>query len=139
MMSCLQTAGGRWVHPFSGRENTMAKLSWYGTALSRREKKDAKVGAVFTDGDAIQVDQLLDRFSSWHSLKKFVAYILRYKTSLCKFCVRDKEKPVKPVAKSVIEPIRVPEVREKHFKEEIECLDGCCNCGSKATAQRRFS
>ena len=102
-------------------------------------KKDAKVGAVFTDGDAIQVDQLLDRFSSWHSLKKFVAYILRYKTSLCKFCVRDKEKPVKPVVKSVIEPIRVPEVREKHFKEEIECLDGCCNCGSKATAQRRFS
>ena len=66
-------------------------------------KKDAKVGAVFTDGDAIQVDQLLDRFSSWHSLEKFVAYILRYKTSLCKFCVRDKEKPVKPAVKSVIE------------------------------------
>lgn len=113
-------------------------------------KKDAKVGAVLTDGDAIQVDQLFDRFSSWHSLKKFVAYILRYKTSFCKFCVRDKEKPVKPVVKSVIEPISVLEMREagrsivnyareKHFKEEIECLGGCYNCGSKATAQRRFS
>ena len=113
-------------------------------------KKDAKVGAVLTDGDAIQVDQLFDRFSSWQSLKKFVAYILRYKTSFCKFCVRDKEKPVKPVVKSVIEPISVLEMREagrsivnyareKHFKEEIECLGGCYNCGSKATAQRRFS
>ena len=36
-------------------------------------KKDAKVGGVLTEGDAIQVDQLLDRFSSWHSLKMFVA------------------------------------------------------------------
>ena len=64
--------------------------------------------------------------------------------------MRDKEKPVKPVVKSVIEPISVPEMREaersivnyvweKHFKEEIECLDGCYSCGSKATAQRRFS
>ena len=36
-------------------------------------KKDAKVGGVLTDSDAIQVDQLLDRFSSSHSLKMFVA------------------------------------------------------------------
>ena len=40
-------------------------------------KKDTKVGDVLTDGDAIQVDQLLERFSSWHSLKKFVAWFLR--------------------------------------------------------------
>ena len=40
-------------------------------------KKDAKVGGVLTDDDAIQVDQLLERFSSWHSLKKFVAWFLR--------------------------------------------------------------
>ena len=66
-------------------------------------KKDAKVGGVLTDGDAIQVDQLLVRFSSWHSLKTFVAWFLRYKTNLRKFCVRDKEKPVKPVVKSVVE------------------------------------
>ena len=57
---------------------------------------------------------------------------------------------MKPVVKSVIEPISVLEMREagrsivnyareKHFKEEIECLGGCYNCGSKATAQRRFS
>ena len=53
----------------------MDKLSWCGK-LSHDDpivKKDAKVGGVLTDGDAIQVDQLLDRFSSWHSLKKFVA------------------------------------------------------------------
>lgn len=31
-------------------------------------KKDANIGGVLTDGDAIQVDQFLDRFSSWHSL-----------------------------------------------------------------------
>ena len=96
-------------------------------------KKDAKVGGVLTDGDAIQVDQLLERFSSWHSLKKFVAWFLRYKTSLRKFCARDKEKPVIPAVKSSIEPISVPEIREaeqsivkyvqeKHFKEEIESL-----------------
>ena len=36
-------------------------------------EKDAKVGGVLTDGDAIQVDQSLDRSSSRHSLKKFVA------------------------------------------------------------------
>ena len=40
-------------------------------------KKDAKVGGVLSDDDAIQVDQLLERFSSWHSLKKFVAWFLR--------------------------------------------------------------
>lgn len=34
------------------------------------DKKDAKVGGVLTDGDAVQVDQLLGRFSSWHSLKR---------------------------------------------------------------------
>ena len=75
-------------------------------------KKDAKVGGVLTDGDAIQVDQLLERFSSWHSLKKFVAWFLRYKTSLRKFCARDKEKPVIPAVKSSIEPNSVPEMRE---------------------------
>ena len=52
----------------------MDKLSWCGTALDDpKVKKDAKVGGVLTDGDAIQVDWLLDRFSSWHSLKMFVA------------------------------------------------------------------
>ena len=75
-------------------------------------KKDAKVGGVLTDDDAIQVDQLLERFSSWHSLKKFVAWFLRYKRSLRKFCARDKEKPVIPAVKSSIEPISVPEMRE---------------------------
>ena len=85
-------------------------------------KKDAKVGGVLTDGDAIQVDQLLERFSSWHSLKKFVAWFLRYKTNLRKFCVPNKEKSVKPIVKSVVEPISVPEMREaersivKYFK-----------------------
>ena len=75
-------------------------------------KKDAKVDGVLTDGDAVEVDQLLERFSSWHSLKKFVAWFLRYKTSLRKFCVRDKEKPVISAVKSSIEPISVPEMRE---------------------------
>ena len=42
-----------------------------------KDKKDAKVGGVLTDGDAVQVDQLLERFSSWHSHKKFVAWFLR--------------------------------------------------------------
>ena len=48
--------------------------------------------------------------------------------------MRDKEKPAKPVVKSVIEQISVPEMREagrsivnyvqeKHLKEEIECLN----------------
>ena len=68
--------------------------------------------AVLADGAAIHVDHLLERFSSWHSLKKLDAWILRYKASLCAFCVRDKKKPVKPVVKSVIEPISVLEMRE---------------------------
>ena len=75
-MSCLQTAGGRWVHPFSGRQKTNGQALPGVEQLSEDDpkvKKDAKVGGVLTDGDAIQVDQLLDRFSSWHSLKKFVA------------------------------------------------------------------
>ena len=76
------------------------------------DKKDVKVGGVLTDGDAVQVDQLLERFSSCYSLKKFVAWFLRYKTSLHKFCVGDKEKPVIAAVKSSIEPISVPEMRE---------------------------
>ena len=74
-------------------------------------KKDAKASGVLADGDAIQVDQLLEIFSSWHSLKKFVAWFLRCKTSLRKFCARDKETPVIPAVKSSIEPISVPEMR----------------------------
>ena len=56
---------------------------------------------------------------------------LRFKTSLHKFCARDKEKPVIAAVKSSVEPISVPEMREaewsivkyvqeKHFREEIE-------------------
>ena len=58
---------------------------------------------------------------------------LRFKTSLHKFCARDKEKPVIAAVKSSIESISVPEMREaewsiinyvqeKHFREEIESL-----------------
>ena len=52
------------------------------------DKKDAKVRGVLTDGDAVQVDQLLERFSSWHSLKRFVAWFLRCKTSVSVFETR---------------------------------------------------
>ena len=58
---------------------------------------------------------------------------LGFKTSLHKFCARDKEKPVIAAVKSSIESISVPEMREaewsiinyvqeKHFREEIESL-----------------
>ena len=110
-------------------------------------KKDAKVGGLLTDCGAIQVDQLLERFSSWHSLKKFVAWFLRYKTSLRKFCVRDKEKSVIPAVRSSIELISVPEMREaersivkyvqeKHFKEEIESLKRNQDIVTVITSQR---
>ena len=89
-MSCLQTAVGRWVHPFCGSQKTngqvilvwksICKLTseksfgrvnknycilWYCLSEDDPEvKKDAKVGGVLSDGDAIPVDQLLERFSS---------------------------------------------------------------------------
>ena len=48
-----------------GRVNKNYCILWYCLSEDDPEvKKDAKVGGVLSDGDAIQVDQLLERFSS---------------------------------------------------------------------------
>ena len=55
--------------------------------------------------------------------------------------MRDKEKPVKPVVESNIEPISEPEMREaeRSIVKYVQRKSGYCNCDSKSKAQRRFS
>ena len=77
--------------------------------------------------------QLFGRFSQWHRLKKFVAWILRYRANLRRVVQRRKSGPM-PLNKGArIEPITVEEmnkaereilthVQNGSFKEEIATL-----------------
>ena len=47
-------------------------------------KKTTLVGAVCKKEATVEIDEVFKRFSSWHDLKKFVAWILRFKTNLRK-------------------------------------------------------
>ena len=96
-------------------------------------KKTISVGAVHTKEATVKMDEVFNRFSSWHDLKKFVAWILRFKTNLHKACCQAFREPVKQKGSQPIQPISTIEMRdaeqsiikcvqEGHFKEEIESL-----------------
>ena len=81
----------------------------------------------------LTLGQLFGRFSRWHRLKKFVAWILRYRANLRRIVERRKSGPM-PLNKGArIEPITVEEmnkaereilthVQNDSFKEEIATL-----------------
>lgn len=96
-------------------------------------KKTTSVGAVHAKEATVKIDEVFNRFSSWHDLKKFVAWILRFKTNLRKACRQAFREPVKQKGSQPIQPISTIEmkdaeqsiikcVQEGHFKEEIESL-----------------
>ena len=77
--------------------------------------------------------QLFGRFSQWHRLKKFVAWILRYRANLRSAVVRRKSGPMLLNKAARIEPITVEEmnkaereilihVQKESFQEEIATL-----------------
>lgn len=45
-------------------------------------KKEAKAGGTFRNEDPEPIEEMMKQFSSWHKLKKFVAWILRYKENM---------------------------------------------------------
>lgn len=110
-------------------------------------KKTAMVGAVLTKDATVEMDKVFERFSSWHNLKKFVAWMLRYKANLRKPCPQVQTKPVKQTGKPTIQPITVTEmcgaeraiikyVQQGHFKEEIESLKVMVSCTEESLSER---
>lgn len=58
-------------------------------------KKTTLVGAVCKKEATVEIDEVFKRFSSWHDLKKFVAWILRFKTNLRKMCCKAISEPAR--------------------------------------------
>ena len=96
-------------------------------------KETISVSVVHTKEAAVRMDEVFNKFSSWHDLKKFVARILRFKTNLRKACCPAFREPVNQKGSQLIQPLSTTEmkdaeqsiikyVQERHFKEEIESL-----------------
>lgn len=109
-------------------------------------KKTTLVGAVCKKEATVEIDEVFKRLSSWHDLKKFVAWILRFKTNLRKACCQAISEPAKQKGNQPIQPIPTVEMRDaelsiiKHvqeglFKEEIESLAAMKNHGENPSSR----
>ncbi|XP_044182749.1 uncharacterized protein LOC114952001 [Acropora millepora] len=90
--------------------------------------------AVQAPARSIDLEELFKTFSSWMKLKRFVAWILRFKRNLRDLTARGMEKE-RSASKRKIQPINVEELRQaekaiievvqsKAFKEELLSLKG---------------
>lgn len=95
-------------------------------------KKEAKAGGASQKEHPKLVEGMMKRFSSWHKLKKFIAWVLRYKENLrnARDCLKNpkdqrKTKIATPIS---VEEMQVAEreilkyVQRESFPEEIEIL-----------------
>lgn len=96
-------------------------------------KRERQVFSSTTEAGMTTLSQLFGRFSQWHRLKKFVAWILRYRSNLLKAVGRRKSGSMSHSKAVTIEPITVEEinkaereilvhVQKESFKEEIAIL-----------------
>ena len=76
-------------------------------------KREAKTAVVMTqaDGENDVLGRIISNFSSWFRLKKFIAWILRYRLKLLQSSRRRKEGVVKQLVKGKPEPISVEEIK----------------------------
>ena len=121
----------------------MDEEAWPHASIATRdpgEIADEEVKATFAT-DAVQapaksidLEELFKTFSSWMKLKRFVAWILRFKKNLRDLAARGMEKE-RSASKTKIQPINVEELRQaeraiiqvvqsKAFKEELLSLKG---------------
>ena len=97
-------------------------------------KREAKTAVVTNqaDGENDVLRRIISYFSSWFRLKKFIAWILRYRLKLLQSCRRRKEGVVKQLVNGKPEPISVEEmktaeveilkhVQKQSFVEELRC------------------
>lgn len=96
-------------------------------------KRERQVFSSTTEAGMTTLSQPFGRFSQWHRLKKFVAWILRYRSNLLKAVGRRKSGSMSHRKAVTIEPITVEEinkaereilvhVQKESFKEEIAIL-----------------
>ena len=76
-------------------------------------KREAKTDVVTTqaDGENDVLGRIISNFSSWFRLKKFIAWILRYRLKLLQSSRRRKEGVDKQLVKGKPEPISVEEIK----------------------------
>ena len=96
-------------------------------------KKESTSCAVVTDSEVTTMDRVLERFSSWMKLIKFVAWMLRYRNNLRAATHDDRPDPAKAKFEGTLKPVCVDEmkaaelsvvkyIQEKCFPEEIQSL-----------------
>ncbi|XP_068703787.1 uncharacterized protein [Montipora foliosa] len=98
------------------------------------EVKGTSLATTVSVSDAtVRVDEVIERFSLWHTLKKFVAWILTFKSNLRKPRSGENKELEKRSKGLPIQPLSVTEMREaeraliqyvqrKHYAQEIENL-----------------
>ncbi|XP_022802837.1 uncharacterized protein LOC111340279 [Stylophora pistillata] len=95
-------------------------------------KKEAKAGGASRKEGPELVEEMIKLFSSWHKLKKFTAWVLRYKENLrnCGECLKNPQdqKKTKIATPILVKEMQVAErdilkyVQRKSFPEEMEIL-----------------
>ena len=108
-------------------------------------KRESTSCAMVVDSAVTTTDRVLQGFSSWQKLIKFVAWMLRYRNNLRRAaCDRNKSDPIKAKVKGTLKPICVDEmkeaelsivkyVQEKCFAEEIQALRKSPTSGEQMT------
>ena len=98
------------------------------------EVKSTSLATTVSVGDAtVRVDEVIERFSLWHTLKKFVAWILTFKSNLRKprsgankeLEKRSKGLPIQPLSVTEMREAKralIQQVQGKHYAQEIESL-----------------
>ena len=78
-----------------------------------RKLREAKTAVITTqtDGENGTLGRIISYFSSWFRLKKFIAWILRYRLKLLQSCRRRKEGVVRQLVNGKPEPISVEEMK----------------------------
>ena len=95
-------------------------------------KKEVKAGEASRKEDPKLVEGMMKRFSSWHKLKKFIAWVLRYKENLqnagdCLKNPKDQRKtkittPISVKEMQVAEREILKYVQRKSFPEDMKIL-----------------
>ena len=109
-------------------------------------KKEAKAGGAFRNQDPELVEEMMRRFSSWHKLKKFIAWILRYKENLRSAGDHLKnpkvdQRKIKSVRPITVKEMQVAEreilkyVQRRSFPDKIKILKSTGTANEKISNQ----
>ena len=139
---------------WQSRENWPEQPSVGSKSIKENDPEVKKAKAFTVNATRIgELDKIFTRFSSWYRLKRFVAWMLRYRRALHKACKKDssKEREAKrrPIQHLTVEELHEAEleivkiVQERSFREEIAAisqnLKSSCNANVAPNPIKRSS